>query len=318
MSDANDFPMYTAMGTSKATAIIRKKLVQEHDETSVSPMLSSSSVSSATSSSDGLEIRLNSCDLLVSVLECYMTQLISPPVKQDSQWIPGNNSHRASAEEHHDDDDPSIFHALELPCITPVEYLRRLARYCYCSRSVFIIAFFYLKKIQSLTSFNLSINSLSIHRLLLTTVLLATKATDDILYDNAHFAKVGGLGVAELNTLELEMLKILDFRLHVTKEQFEQFEHHLLYTIFTTKNPDFVMLPVRLKNLGYIHQHEVNNGYPLKSKASCDYRARSESCNQTVSNSLTSKSKRRGTAPRKFVRRSPTCSMDISFASPQP
>lgn len=39
--------------------------------------------------------------------------------------------------------------------------------------------------------------------------------TDDKYYNNAFFAKIGGIDVSELNTMELEMLKLLDFRTHV-------------------------------------------------------------------------------------------------------
>ncbi|KAI0560471.1 cyclin-dependent protein kinase [Gracilaria domingensis] len=60
--------------------------------------------------------------------------------------------------------EPSVFHALQAPSITPVEYLRRLARYAFCSRSAFILAFYYLQKICKLQHARLTINSLSIHR----------------------------------------------------------------------------------------------------------------------------------------------------------
>lgn len=147
--------------------------------------------------------------------------------------------------------EPSVFHALQAPSITPIEYLRRLARYSFCSRSVFVAAFFYLEKIAQMEDVDLRINSLSVHRLLLTAVLLATKMIDDVLYDNAHFAKVGGLDVKELNMLELDMLKVLDFRLFIKPEEFEEFEEHLLECAMSSRDPDFIMLPGRLRNLGY-------------------------------------------------------------------
>lgn len=98
---------------------------------------------------------------------------------------------------------------------------------------------------------DLSINSLSVHRLLLTAVLVATKVIDDVLYDNAHFAKVGGLDVKELNMLELDMLKVLNFRLFIKPEEFEAFEEQLLDCALNTTDPDYLMLSSRLRNLGY-------------------------------------------------------------------
>lgn len=147
--------------------------------------------------------------------------------------------------------EPSLFHALEPPSITPIEYLRRLHRYSFCSKSVFVAAFLYLEKIASIEGKNLRVNSLSVHRLVLTAVLLATKVMDDVLYDNAHFAKVGGLDVKELNMLELDMLKTLRFGLYIEPEEFEAFQAKLVDEAMSTRDPDFAMLPGRLRNLGY-------------------------------------------------------------------
>ena len=61
----------------------------------------------------------------------------------------------------------------------------------------------------------LAVTSLTVHRLVICSVLLAVKMTDDRYYNNAFFAKIGGITVTELNTMELEMLKLLGFRTHV-------------------------------------------------------------------------------------------------------
>lgn len=61
----------------------------------------------------------------------------------------------------------------------------------------------------------LAVNSLTVHRLVISSVLIAVKMTDDRYYNNAFFAKIGGVALSELNVMELEMLKLLDFRTHV-------------------------------------------------------------------------------------------------------
>ena len=65
------------------------------------------------------------------------------------------------------------------------------------------------------------VTALSAHRLLVTSVLVATKFLDDSYYSNVYFAKVGGVSLTELNGLEVELLLRLDFRLHVLPEEFE-------------------------------------------------------------------------------------------------
>lgn len=42
-------------------------------------------------------------------------------------------------------------------------------------------------------------------------------------YNNAYFAKVGGVSIAEMNKLEVKLLCSLDYRLHVSLETFDQY-----------------------------------------------------------------------------------------------
>lgn len=52
-------------------------------------------------------------------------------------------------------------------------------------------------------------------RLLLTAVVIAIKFVEDHCFVNAHYAKVGGVALAELNRMELIMCSLLDFRFHL-------------------------------------------------------------------------------------------------------
>lgn len=53
-------------------------------------------------------------------------------------------------------------------------------------------------------------------RLVLTATVLAAKFLDDEYYTNRHYAKVGGVSLAELNSLEMHMLTLLAYRLRVS------------------------------------------------------------------------------------------------------
>lgn len=140
------------------------------------------------------------------------------------------------------------FHALREPSVTPVDYLHRLVRHSHCSRAVFITAIIYLDRAAARRP-ELRLNGLNIHRLLLTAVLLATKYHDDILYDNAHFAFVGGLDVPELNHLELTLAKVLDWRLHVSASEFADYEARLVHAVMASPNSAFDALRCSLVNL---------------------------------------------------------------------
>jgi hypothetical protein len=69
---------------------------------------------------------------------------------------------------------------------------------------------------------SLRLTSLNVHRLVLTGVMLSAKFLDDRYFNNAFYAKVGGVSTPELNRLEMEMLTLLDFRLLVTPEDVQQ------------------------------------------------------------------------------------------------
>ncbi|RLM80216.1 cyclin-P4-1-like [Panicum miliaceum] len=67
------------------------------------------------------------------------------------------------------------------------------------------------------------VDSYSVHRLLITAVMVAAKFMDDMHFNNAYFARVGSVEVAEMNGLELELLFALRFRLNVTPDTFARY-----------------------------------------------------------------------------------------------
>ena len=69
---------------------------------------------------------------------------------------------------------------------------------------------------------DLAVTSLTIHRLIITAVMLAAKLMDDKYYNNAFYAKIGGITTSELNLMELEMLRMLDFRTFVSHRQLKE------------------------------------------------------------------------------------------------
>ena len=45
------------------------------------------------------------------------------------------------------------------------------------------------------------------------TTQLASKFFDDVYYNNAYYARVGGISNSEVNSLEMEMLRMISFSL---------------------------------------------------------------------------------------------------------
>ena len=116
----------------------------------------------------------------------------------------------------------SKFHALRPPAISIKDYLQRVAKYAACSGECFVLALVYIDRIiQSNPTF--VVNSLNIHRLLITSIMLAAKFFDDQYFNNAYYAKVGGVPCSEINSLEVEFLFLCNFALFVNTETYSQY-----------------------------------------------------------------------------------------------
>ena len=95
-------------------------------------------------------------------------------------------------------------------------YIDRLRKYFRCSDVVFICALIYIDKY--LLDQKLDIHQLCIHRLLLVFLVIAVKFLEDVHFQNAYYAKVGGITTLELNSLEKSCLISIGFKLDIKPE----------------------------------------------------------------------------------------------------
>ncbi|KAF3787647.1 Cyclin-U4-1 [Nymphaea thermarum] len=116
----------------------------------------------------------------------------------------------------------SVFHGLTRPTISIRSYLERIFRYANCSPSCFVVAYIYLDRFASKQPAT-PITSYNVHRLLITSVMVAAKFLDDLYYNNAYYAKVGGVSTTEMNCLEIDFLFSLGFQLNVTPPTFHAY-----------------------------------------------------------------------------------------------
>jgi len=126
------------------------------------------------------------------------------------------------------------FHSRSTPGISVLDYLRRIVRYVRVEvrqlvimvlyftdartflfqRSVLLLMLHSIDQICSRRpSFNIS--SLSVHRFIIASITILSKAFCDAFSPNPLFAKVGGVSLIELNLLEREFLSAMDWRLAV-------------------------------------------------------------------------------------------------------
>ena len=162
-----------------------------------------------------MDLNNNASHTIVPILACVLDQLC-----MRNDHIHNNNPHTTSHSP------VNKFHALRPPAISIKDYLLRIAKYASCSDECFVLALVYIDRIiQSNPSF--VVNSLNIHRLLITSIMLAAKFFDDQYYNNAYYAKIGGVPCQEMNALEVEFLFIANFTLYVSTAKYSQYYSEL-------------------------------------------------------------------------------------------
>ncbi|KAL8271907.1 hypothetical protein Esti_004192 [Eimeria stiedai] len=124
---------------------------------------------------------------------------------------------------------PSVatrFDSVCAPATSIASYIPRLYRHFRCSEEVFVFALIYLDRV--IRANNIKINALNIHRLVLAASVIGVKFVEDVRYSNRYYARVGGVGLAELNRLELAFLKLVKFDLTVSKEEYTVYRSTVL------------------------------------------------------------------------------------------
>ncbi|KAJ2797359.1 cyclin-like protein interacting with PHO85 [Coemansia helicoidea] len=112
----------------------------------------------------------------------------------------------------------TLFHARSVPTIDLDTYIARILKYCPCESEVFLALIAYMQQLIDRCArrrIPFTVDAYSIHRLVITGVTVASKCFSDVFFTNSRYAKVGGLSLEELNTLELQFLTIIDFDLNI-------------------------------------------------------------------------------------------------------
>ncbi|CAF9911551.1 MAG: hypothetical protein GOMPHAMPRED_007450 [Gomphillus americanus] len=118
----------------------------------------------------------------------------------------------------HNDDMPvtntglTRFHSRAPPGISVRDYLQRLAHHATLSPPILLSMVYYIDRLCSLWP-KFTINSLTVHRYLITSATVASKGLSDSFWTNSTYARVGGVSLKELALLELEFLWRIEWRI---------------------------------------------------------------------------------------------------------
>ena len=120
----------------------------------------------------------------------------------------------------------TVFHSLQPPNVSVARYVGRLVKYSLCQTEDIVVALILLDRLLSFRS-DLRINMLTFHRIFLTSMVVSIKSRQDLFYTNKYYAGVGGVQLAELNTLERHFLCAIDFQTLVSNEKYDEFMEQL-------------------------------------------------------------------------------------------
>lgn len=114
------------------------------------------------------------------------------------------------------------FHSRAPPGISVHDYLARLTFHATLSPPILLSMVFFIDRLSSQFS-TFIINSLTVHRFLITAATVASKGLSDSFWTNQTYARVGGVSVKELALLELELLMKCDWRIVPGPEQLVEY-----------------------------------------------------------------------------------------------
>ena len=171
------------------------------------------------------------------------------------------------------DNTHAVWIALTEPGIPLFDYALRLQTYMHCSPSCVVSSIIYIDRLIQLGG-SIAIHKRTIHRLMLTAMVIAAKYWDDEFYKNSYYARVGGLPVVELNKLEADLCFELNFELSVDPRLFAQYYEELAKHSLLNKcpncNPEISVLPqpdmVDAQSAGEDEQHQVEGGEELSDQ----------------------------------------------------
>ncbi|KAJ3572384.1 hypothetical protein NP233_g3125 [Leucocoprinus birnbaumii] len=104
------------------------------------------------------------------------------------------------------------FHSRSVPNISVLDYLKRIVRFTNVEKACLLLTLHYIDQISSrLPTFIFT--SLTCHRFIIAAITASSKGLCDAFCTNQLYAKVGGITVTELNTLEREFLSVIDWQL---------------------------------------------------------------------------------------------------------
>jgi hypothetical protein len=117
------------------------------------------------------------------------------------------------------------FYSKKKANISVAEYIERLIRYTRCEEASLITSLIYIDRICEHTP--LALTESNIYRVFLASLIIAIKYNEDEIYSNNFYAKVGGIPREEIDRIEYEFLKLINYSLYVNSETYQKYKVYI-------------------------------------------------------------------------------------------
>ena len=118
------------------------------------------------------------------------------------------------------------------PSIKIKDYLEQLYKYGGMDGSTIILMLIYIDRLCNITKIKLTYRI--IHKLILSSLIIAIKYNEDDIYSLKTYAKIGGVTKAELEFLEICFISCINFNLYIKEELFNKY-----YDYFADEESDY-------------------------------------------------------------------------------
>ena len=115
----------------------------------------------------------------------------------------------------------TLFDLKTIPNISLYDYLYHIVKYTKINDTILIRALVYIDRINKKKKF--IINYYNIHKLLLISILLAAEHNKDNFVNKKIYSNIGGISLKELQKLEKEFCKYINYGLYINKALFVKY-----------------------------------------------------------------------------------------------
>ena len=116
----------------------------------------------------------------------------------------------------------NFFLTKKIPSISIYDFLERLVKYSKIEKSTLILILIYIDKFCDMNNVNLTFYN--IHKLILSSLVIAAKYNEDKYLSNEFYAKIGGITKKEIDILEYQFLTLINFSLYINDEIYHKYD----------------------------------------------------------------------------------------------